>query len=97
MRSISIDVDIDIDEILWNLGSRDQKELLERLLDLMNSKDVLNIIRSHENYTDMTNQVRTALVGDDASFTYACAKINSNRWRLPLEQEQLILQIADKL
>ena len=97
MRSISIDVDIDIDEILWNLGSRDQKELLERLLDLMNSKDVLNIIRSHENYTDMTNQVRTALVGDDASFTYACVKINSNRWRLPLEQEQLILQIADKL
>jgi hypothetical protein len=97
MRSISIDVDIDLDEILWNLGSRDQKELLERLLDLMNSKDVLDIIRSHENYTDMTNQVRTALVGDDASFTYACAKINSNRWRLPLEQEQLILQIADKL
>jgi len=98
MRSINVDVDIDMDDIISSLYRKSDKiELLEMLLDEMDSKDVLDTIRSHENYTDMTNQVRTALIGDDASFTYACAKINSNRWRLPLEQEQLILQIADKL
>jgi hypothetical protein len=94
---MSISVDIDIDDILWGLGSWDQRELLEGLLDDMGIDDILSIIKSHKDYKEEVYQIRTALIGDDISFNKACYKISINRWRLPPEQEQLILQIADKL
>jgi hypothetical protein len=98
MRSISVDVDIDLDDIIHCLYRKsDQIELLEMLLDAMDTKTVLDTIRSHENYEQIPRQVSAALIGDDITFTRACALINANRWRLSLDQEQLILQIADKL
>jgi len=98
MRSVSIDVDVDLDDIVRSIWRKDDKlDLLELLLDELEAKDVLKAIKSHENYRDMTNQIRTALVGDDTSFTYACNKISANRWRMNLEDEQYILNLADKL
>jgi hypothetical protein len=96
--SISMNVDIDIDEIIdsiWRKG--DKIELLERLLDDLDPADVLKTIKSHQDYTDKTNQVRAALTGDDYSFNSACNKLAVNRWRMNLEDEQYILNLADKL
>ena len=85
MGNLSVNVDIDIYDILDSLhGKRDKIELLEMLLNRLDPKDVINTIKSHKVY-------------DDTPFSQACEKININRWRLPLEQEQLILQIANKL
>lgn len=92
-----ISIDVDVDDILWGLGSRDQKELLEGLLDQMDPDVVLKIIKGHEDYRDKSYNIHSVVTGDNASFTEACELIAANRWRLPLEQEQLILQIADKL
>lgn len=94
---MSISVDVDVDDILWGMGSRDQEEMLEGLLDSMDIKTVLNIIKNHKDYKGEAHTIRSTIYGDDTSFTAACAKIDANRWRLPLDQEQLILQIADKL
>jgi hypothetical protein len=94
---MSISVDVDIDDILWGMGSRDQEEMLEGLLDDMDVENVLRIIHNHEDYKGEAHTIRSTIYGDDTSFTAACAKIDANRWRLPLDQEQLILQIADKL
>lgn len=92
-----VNIDIDIDNILRGLSSRDQEELLEGLLDKMKSTKVLKIILNHEYYADKVNQVKFAAYGDDPEFVKACGKIAANKWRLPLEQEQYILQIAEKL
>lgn len=95
---ISIGVDLDIDDILSSIWRKSDKiELLEGLLDDLDPVDVLKTIKSHESYTDRSNQVRAALTGDDASFTNACAVINANRWRMSLEDEEYILKLADKL
>lgn len=96
--SISMNAEIDIDEIIDSIWRRGDKiELLERLLDDLDPADVLKTIKSHQDYTDKTNQVRAALTGDDISFGVACEKINANRWRIDLEDEQYILNLADKL
>ena len=93
-----MNVDIDIDEIIDSIWRKGNKiELLERLLDDLDPADVLKTIKSHQDYTDKTNQVRAALTGDDVSFSVACEKINANRWRIDLEDEQYILNLADKL
>ena len=39
----------------------------------------------------------SVVLGDDNSFADACDRLKQNRWRLPLEQEQTILEIASKL
>lgn len=92
-----ISIDVDVDDILWGLGSSDQRELLEGLLDIMDSDVVLKTIKGHTDYLDSSQNIHRVVTGDNASFTEACRLIAANRWRLPLEQEQLILQIADKL
>jgi len=96
--SISIDIDLDVEDIINNIWRKSDKiALLEGLLDDLDPVDVLKTIKSHESYTDRSNQVRAALTGDDASFTNACAIINANRWRMSLEDEEYILKLADKL
>lgn len=96
--SISIDIDLDVEDIINNIWRKSDKiALLEGLLDDLDPAEVLKTIKSHEAYTDKTNQVRAALTGDDASFASACAKINANRWRMNLEDEEYILKLADKL
>ena len=98
MASISIDVDIDINDILNSIWRKSDKiTLLEGLLDDLDPKDVIQVLRDHKNYGDKSNQVRAALTGDDHSFTTACNKIAANRWRMNLEDEQYILNLADKL
>lgn len=96
--AISIEVDLDISEILSSIWRKSDKlELLNGLLDDLDSKDVIQTIRNHKAYENRSNQVRAALTGDDHSFTIACNKINANRWRMNLEDEQYILNLADKL
>jgi len=95
---MSISINMDIDEIIDCIWRKSDKiELLERLLDDLDPADVLKTIKSHQDYTDKTNQVRAALTGDDVLFGVACEKINANRWRIDLEDEQYILNLADKL
>jgi hypothetical protein len=96
--SISIDIDLDVEDILGNIWRKSDKiALLEGLLDDLDPKDILNTIRSHKVYIDRANQVMAALTGDDASFEAACMKIAANRWRLDLQDEEYILKLADKL
>jgi hypothetical protein len=96
--AVSIQVDLDISEILSSIWRKSDKlELLKGLLDDLDSKDVIQTIRNHKAYENRSNQVRAALTGDDHSFTIACNKINANRWRINLEDEQYILNLADKL
>ena len=98
MASISIDVDLEIDEILNSIWRKSDKiTLLEGLLDDLDPKDVIWVLKDHKNYGDKSNQVRAALTGDDHSFTTACNKIAASRWRMNLEDEQYILNLADKL
>ena len=98
MASISIDVDLEIDEILNSIWRKSDKiTLLEGLLDDLDPKDVIQILRDHKNYGDKSNQVRAAMTGDDHSFTTACDKIAASRWRMNLEDEQYILNLANKL
>ena len=98
MASISIDVDLEIDEILNSIWRKSDKiTLLEGLLDDLDPKDVIQVLRDHKNYGDKSNQVRAAMTGDDHSFTTACDKIAASRWRMNLEDEQYILNLANKL
>lgn len=92
-------VEINIDEILWGLTSWDQKKMLEGLLNDMDPKKVLDIIRNHTKYADKPHQVREAAIypEGDVEFASACAKVANNRWRLDLTDEEYILKLASKL
>lgn len=92
-----LSIDIDIDDILSECGRYDEKRLLEGLLEQMDPEDVLEIIKQNKDYKDVSKQVASVVLGDDISFANACERIKENRWRLPLDQEQIILEIASKL
>jgi hypothetical protein len=52
--SISIDVDIDADDIVYNCSRSDKKELLEALLDDMDDKDIMDVLRAYKSENDNT-------------------------------------------
>lgn len=96
--SISLDIDVEIEDILSSLWRKSDKlELLKGLLEDLDPKDVIQTLRDHKDYADRSAQVRAALTGDDYSFTVACNKIAANRWRLNLEDELFTLKLADTL
>jgi hypothetical protein len=93
-----ISVDFEIDEVLSSLWKKsDRLELLEGLLEVLDPEDVLSVLNSNSEYTDKTNRIKPSLSGDDSKFAEACEIINVNRWRLDLEDEQYILNLANKL
>lgn len=89
-----ITVDVDIDDILSSLGSREQRELFEELLDIMKYSDVKKMVQDKfkdQNTSDLEISTR------DSEFHRAALKIVKNRWRLDLSDEMYIIHLADKL
>lgn len=89
-----INIDVDIDDILSSLGSREEKKLFEGLLDTMKFSDVKKMVQ--DKFKDQ-NTSDLELSTFDSEFHKAALKLVNNRWRLGLSDEMYIIQLADKL
>jgi len=80
MSWISVNVDVDIDDILWSATTRDKQKLADRLYEdgIIATKDI------NETYDPQTE------------FDEACLKLFSNGWRLSREEEQFIISLSKR-
>ena len=77
-----ISVDVDIDDVLWSLSSSEKQELVDDLYE--------------DGYTPKQLE---GTMGEDESnneFNNALRKLYGNSWRLTLEQEQYIINLAKR-
>lgn len=74
-------IDIEIDEILWSMSSREKQELADELYD--------------DGYCP--KQVKQVLDEDLNEWDEQIKKLKGNKWRLSKEDEETILRITNKL
>lgn len=74
-------IDIEIDEILWSMSSREKQELADELYD--------------DGYCP--KQVKQVLDEDLNEWDEQIIKLKGNKWKLSKEDEETILRITNKL
>jgi hypothetical protein len=79
----SINVDIEVSEILWNLSSYEKQELTDDLFD--------------EGYTPNNSPDTIESSNDGEEFDVVVSKLLGNSWKLTKEDEETILRIANKI
>lgn len=75
-----ISIDVDIDDILWGMASRDKQKLVE---DLYN-----------DGYIQKGVEKKEAEMNDD--FSGACEKLIGQSWRLSREEEEYIINLSKR-
>jgi hypothetical protein len=77
---VEVDLDLSIDDILWELDSREKDELVERLIE---DGYALKVIPDSESLSEW-------------EFDKTITKISDNRLRLTVEEDALLKKIADR-
>lgn len=93
----TINIDVDVEEIVYTLSSYEKRSLIKELLNNMTSNDAIRAIKEVVSFKESAGTAISLLTGDDNSFESACNKIAENRWRLNLADEEYILKLANNL
>jgi len=97
---MSINVNIDIDDILYSMGRRDMERLLSELLEDMDSSSIRAAIdrMKDENKklicVGLVNTKNTTFLEED--FNDSLAKLSANYISLKKEDQEIIEAIAEK-
>jgi hypothetical protein len=88
MTTTRINVDVDIDDILWNMSDSERQQLVDDLYDDGFVPEQVKAISDREELIQS---------GGSMDFDTQVYKLIGNSWRLSREDEDLILKIANKL
>lgn len=75
-----VSVDVDLDDILWGMTSRDKQKLAEELYD--------------DGYIQKGVEKKEVELNDD--FSRACEKLIGQSWRLSREEEEYIINLSKR-
>jgi hypothetical protein len=98
--SISVNVDIDIDDILWSMSSYEQEKLLEQLLDEMEPESIRKSVsklkdeRKKEIAVGLINTNKVTFCEEE--FNNSLSKLSANYISLKKEDQEIIETIAKK-
>lgn len=91
MKSITVDVDIDIDDIISDMSERDRAYFFRVMQESGYIDESLRITNAGE------VELPKLLEANDTTFNKAISKLYDNRWKLTTEEEDCIINIANKL
>lgn len=91
----SINVDIDIDDIIWSMSRWDRKEFFQEMQD--NGYISKSCVITNDGEVKAPNHIeRNVLDESKDEFNQALQKLYGNGWKLTLEQEQYIIELAKR-
>jgi hypothetical protein len=93
MNSISIDVDID--DIIWGMGSYDRREFFKAMQDEGYISKSCVITKDGE-VKAASHIERNALAESTDEFNLALQKLFGNGWRMTKEQEEYIINLSKR-
>lgn len=89
MRSINVDVDIDIDDIVYNMSKYDRKELFKAMKEDGYISD--SCVITEEGEIESSVEVDST---DD--FDRALVKLFKNGWKLTKEEEEYVINLSKR-
>lgn len=92
---MSISIDVDIDDIIWGMGTYDRKAFFKAMQDEgYISKQC--IITKDGSVEASAHAERAALAESKDEFNQALQKLFNNGWLLNKEQEQYIIELSKR-
>lgn len=96
---MNISIDIEVDELLWEMSKYDKKEMLKALLSDMNEKDIRDSVKSLDD-EEIVSILKTKNIGHqnpiEEKFNQNIISLLGKSWRLSTEEESFINQIAER-
>jgi hypothetical protein len=91
--SISININFDVDDLIWELGSHDKKELLEALLEDMDDEDIRHILSKTQSSLMLSSDDRGC---SHDEFQKSLQAISDNYMQVTSEEENTIKSLAKR-
>ena len=89
-----MNIDIDVDDVLWSMCRSEKREMLESLLDDMDHTVIMECIKN----SNVTNKLPHIISKEsDEDFNMKVMSLINNRYKLSSEEESLILNICGKV
>ena len=96
---MNISLDIEVEELIWEMSKYDKKEMLKALLSDMNEKDIRDSVKSLDD-EEIVSILKTKNIGDqnpvEEKFNQNIISLLGKSWRLSNEEESLINEIAER-
>jgi hypothetical protein len=80
MSYTTVSVDIDVEEVLWNMSSKEKQDLVDDLYEAGYIPEELE--EKERSYND--------------DFSLACEKLKGQSWRLSREEEEFIINLSKR-
>ena len=91
----SISIDVDIDDIIWGMGTYDRKAFFKAMQD--NDYISQSCVITNEGYVKASSHVeRRTLDESTDDFNLALHKLFGNGWKLTKEEEEYIINLSKR-
>ena len=89
-----MNIDIDVDDVLWSMSRFEKREMLSALIDEMDIEDVTRIL---EEQTDVKVTPNITSKMDDEDFHNKVLGLLNNRFKLTNDEEDFIVELSKRI
>jgi hypothetical protein len=89
-----MDIDVDVEDVLWSMSRSEKREMLESLLDDMDHKVIMECLKNSNVTSKLPNVVSRE---SEEDFNMKVMSLINNRYKLSYEEESLIINICGRV
>jgi hypothetical protein len=89
-----MNIDVDVDDVLWSMSSYEKKEMLKALIDDMDLEVVMKCLKETNILSTIPN-INSKL--DDDDFNIRVMGLINNRFKLTTEEEDFIIRVSERI
>jgi|APGre2960657404_1045060.scaffolds.fasta_scaffold46956_2 hypothetical protein len=89
-----MNIDIDVDDVLWSMGRSEKKEMLKSLLDDMDHKVIMECLKNSNLKNKLPNMISN---NSDEEFNAKVMSLINNRYKLSPQEELFVTNLCNRV
>jgi phage gp29-like protein len=89
-----MDIDVDVEDVLWSMSRSEKREMLESLLDDMDHKVIMECLKNSNVTSKLSNVVSKE---SDEDFNMKVMSLINNRYKLSFQEELFITNLCGRV
>jgi len=89
-----MNIDIDVDDVLWSMGRSEKKEMLKSLLDDMDHKVIMECLKNSNLKNKLPNMISN---NSDEEFNAKVMSLINNRYKLSPQEELFVTNLCTRV
>ena len=89
-----MDIDVDVEDVLWSMSRSEKREMLESLLDDMDHKVIMECLKNSNVTSKLPNVVSRE---SEEDFNMKVMSLINNRYKLSFQEELFITNLCGRV